>query len=106
MSEDIVSLEVAHPGWQMSGSVAKITEALAHAQLKFDPVLKDAENPAFRAKYADLASVIRATQPHLAANGIVVVQMPHAQFGDADAKQITLTTLLAHTSGEWIVSDT
>lgn len=87
-----------------SDSIGKLVEALAKAQLKFDPVLKDSDNPAFRSKYADLQSVISATAKHLAGEGLVVIQMPQASLG-ADNKTLTLTTMLAHTSGEWIASD-
>jgi hypothetical protein len=91
--------------WRMSASIGKLVEALAKAQLKFDSVLKDSDNPAFRSKYADLATVIAATRPHLAAEGISIIQMPHARFGMDDAKEMILTTLLAHSSGEWIATD-
>ena len=88
-----------------SESIGKLVEALAKAQLKFDPVLKDSDNPAYRSKYADLNSVISATQPHLAAEGLVVMQMTRSEFGTDDAKMLTITTMLAHSSGEWVASD-
>jgi ERF superfamily len=91
--------------WSMSPSIGKLVESLAKSQLKFDKVLKDSDNPAYRSKYADLATVIDATRPFLAAEGLTIVQMPHARFSEADAKELTLTTLLAHSSGEWISSD-
>jgi ERF superfamily len=91
--------------WSMSPTIGKIIEALSKAQLRFTVVLKDSDNPAYKSKYADLATVIDATRPFLAAEGLAVVQMPHARFGEADAKELTLTTLLAHSSGEWITSD-
>lgn len=91
--------------WAMSPSIGKLVEALAKAQLQFTAVLKDSDNPAYRSKYADLATVIDATRPFLAAEGLTIVQMPHARFSEADAKELTLTTLLAHSSGEWISSD-
>jgi hypothetical protein len=91
--------------WRMSGSIGKLVEALAKAQLKFDPVLKNSDNPAYRSKYADLATVIDATRPHLASEGLAIVQMPHAVFTADDAKMLTLTTMLAHSSGEWMASD-
>ena len=94
-----------HLGWSMSPTIGKLTEALAKAQLKFDPVIKESANPAFHSKYADLATVIDATRPHLAAQGISIIQMPHARFGEDDAKMLTVTTLLSHSSGEWIATD-
>lgn len=91
--------------WRMSSTIGKLVEALAKAALKFDVVLKDSDNPAYRSKYADLPTVIDATREHLAAEGIVVIQMPHAEFGPDDAKMMTLTTMLAHSSGEWMASE-
>lgn len=92
--------------WRMSPSIGKLVESLAKAQLAYDPALKDTKNPAYtNSKYADLASIISATQPHLAAEGVAVIQMPHSEFGEGDAKKITVTTMLAHSSGEWIASD-
>ena len=91
--------------WSMSPTIGKLVESLAKAQLKFDKVLKDSDNPAFRSKYADLATVIEATRAHLASEGLSIIQMPHAKFGLDDAKEMILTTLMAHTSGEWIATD-
>jgi hypothetical protein len=91
--------------WRMSSSIGKLVEAITKAALKFDPVLKDSDNPAYRSKYADLPTVIDATRKHLAAEGVAVIQMPHAEFGLEDAKMMTLTTMLAHSSGEWMASD-
>lgn len=90
--------------WSMSPQIGKLAEALAKAQAKFDPVLKDSENPAFRSKYADLATVIEATRKHLASEGIAVIQMPHARL-DAEESTLRLTTLMVHSSGEWIHSE-
>lgn len=91
--------------WRMSPTIGKLVEAIAKAALKFDPVLKDSENPAYRSKYADLSTVIESTRKHLSAEGVAVIQMPHAEFGADDAKMLTLTTMLAHSSGEWISSE-
>jgi hypothetical protein len=55
--------------------------------------IKDADNPFFRSKYADLASVVEASRPSLIANGLSVVQCTE---GDV------LWTMLLHESGEWI----
>jgi len=91
--------------WSMSPTIGKLVEAISKAALNFDPVLKDSENPAYRSKYADLPTVIDATRKYLAAEGVAVIQMPHAEFGPDDAKMLTLTTMLAHSSGEWMASD-
>jgi hypothetical protein len=48
--------------------------ALAAAQAEMGPALKDAVNPAFKSKYADLASVMAACLPALNKHGIAVLQ--------------------------------
>lgn len=93
------SFELTH-----SDSIAKLAEALAKAQLKFKPVLKQSDNPAYMrggkaSKYADLANVIEATQPYLAAEGLTIVQWPDVNVQDKSTK---LTSMLLHSSGEWI----
>ena len=51
--------------------------ALAAAQADMGPALKDSVNPAFKSKYADLASVMAACLPSLNAHGIAVIQPPY-----------------------------
>lgn len=58
--------------------------ALAAAQAAMGPALKDSVNPAFKSKYADLASVMAACLPALNANGIAVIQPPYQD--DAGAR--------------------
>jgi phage terminase large subunit-like protein len=97
---------VPEPGSAMIGSVrhsqriGNIASALAAAQLEFLPIYKENENPAFRSKYADLATVIAATQKALAKQGLVVIQSPTTK-----GKDLTLTSMLVHSSGEWLSSD-
>lgn len=51
-----------------------IAAALAAAQGEMGRALKSANNPHFRIKYADLASVMDACMPALTAHGIAVIQ--------------------------------
>lgn len=74
--------------------------ALAEAHKKFKPIKKDKTNPFFRSKYADLEGVIAATAPALADVGIAVIQSP-----STTDRMVMVTTLLAHSSGEWFESD-
>lgn len=83
-----------------SAEIGELAGALALAQLEFKPVLKESDNPFYKSKYADLSSVISATQSALAKNGLVVIQCPHLS-----SQQMTLTTLLVHKSGQWLASD-
>lgn len=83
-----------------STAFGKMALSMAKAQGAMRGALKDAANPFFKSKYADLASVWDDCRMPLSANEIAVFQMPTA----AGAK-VTITTLLAHSSGEWLESD-
>jgi hypothetical protein len=54
-------------------------------------------NPHFKSKYADLASVWDACRVPLSKHGLAVLQPVRA-----DGPSVTVTTILAHSSGEWI----
>lgn len=85
---------------EMSDSIAELATALAAAQGKIEPAIKDATNPAFRSKYADLGAVWQVCRPVLREHGLSVVQMPV----DAGEGRIGLTTTLLHQSGQWLRS--
>jgi hypothetical protein len=61
---------------------------------------KDSKNLFFKSNYADLESVWDACRDLLSANGLAVSQFP-GTYSDLD-KSMSLTTILTHTSGEWI----
>ena len=82
-----------------SESISELVTALAAAQQKFDPVLKDSTNPHYRSKYADMASVIKATQHHLVEHGLVVLQ---TLITDPEKQLAGVETMLAHKSGQFI----
>lgn len=72
-----------------------IASALAAAQMQMGKALKQANNPHFKSKYADLASVIDACLGALNANGIAVIQpLSETEFGRF------VTTVFIHGSGE------
>ena len=83
---------------EMSDSIAALSAALAKAQAEIGKALKDSVNPAFKSKYADLASVWDAWQAHGPANGLAIVQLP----GDCIQGVASLTTILSHSSGEYM----
>lgn len=74
---------------------ATIYQALAAAQADMGPALKTSANPAFRSKYADLASVMEACLPALNKHGICVIQPTVDEDGARYVK-----TILAHASGQ------
>ncbi len=83
---------------KQSESIATLASALAKAQLQIEPALKNAVNPHFRSHYADLASIWDACRGPLNSNGLSIVQFPC----DAESGRIGLTTMLIHSSGEYI----
>jgi len=84
-----------------SKELNKLFEALAKAQLEMEVAKTDSVNPYFKSRYADLASVVKASRPFLAKNGICIIQraITHPS-GD-----IFLHTRLCHASGQWIESN-
>jgi hypothetical protein len=83
---------------ETSPEFAALAEALAKAQAVIEGASKDASNPAFRSKYATLASVWEACRKALTDNKIAVVQAPfNGEGGD-----IGVTTMLVHASGQWM----
>jgi hypothetical protein len=75
---------------------ASIAAALAKAQSEMGKALKDAANPHFKSKYADLSSVTGACMPALNANGIAVIQ----PFFDDETGRYVKTILIHGASGE------
>lgn len=73
----------------------EIAAALVLAQTKFQPALKNSQNPHFRSKYADLGACIDAVIDALHENGIALIQ--HTAESD---KGIIISTTFLHRSGE------
>jgi hypothetical protein len=106
-----------------SSSIAKLAEALSQTQGEVEGAKKDTENPFFRSKYADLASVWDACRAPLSKHGLAVVQMPQTRFlgkpepytwttkqgeerhGIRVPSEISVVTSLIHSSGEFISSE-
>lgn len=91
-----------------SESIKELATALAKVQANIKPVKKDktAKIPtksggSYTYHYADLSSVWDACRELLTSNGLSVVQMPEAANGGSD---IYLSTILMHSSGEWLSS--
>lgn len=82
---------------KMSTEIKQITPAFLKAQKKIESVIKDATNPFFKSKYADLTSVIDACKDKLNAEGIVILQ---------PVEGMAVETVLIHESGEWFSSST
>lgn len=84
---------------QHSEQLNEIATALAKAQGEMPTASKDSDNPFFKSKYADLASVQKAYRPYLSKHGIA-----DTQIVNTENEKTFLTTMLIHSSGQWIKS--
>lgn len=85
---------------QHSDQINELATALAKAQGEIEIAVKDSENPHFKSRYADLQSCWAACRDPLTKHGLAVVQSPSHEDGVAH-----VTTLLTHSSGQWMRSD-
>mgnify|MGYP003627869570 FL=1 len=88
---------------QLHGEPSQLGElfgALAKAQQEIDPAKKRASNPHFKSKYADLATVFDAILPALNNHNMSLLQL----VGKTEDGCVTLTTILGHQNGAYILS--
>lgn len=83
-----------------SEQINEIAGALAKAQGQMSGAKKDAANPFFKSKYADLASVWDACRTALSANGLAVIQSPSVAR-DENGAFVSVETVLTHSSGQF-----
>ena len=83
----------------MSPTITKIAPALVAAQAMMGGASKDKSNPFYKSKYADLAEVIFACKHALNENSICFLQPILS-----GVRGVNVTTMLLHSSGEWIKS--
>src|SRR3954464_10151190 len=76
--------------------IKSLAAALSKFQSSMGAITKDATNPFFKSKYASLSAIIEDTRKPLGDNGLSFAQFPS---GEAE-----LTTILMHSSGEWMSS--
>ena len=84
-----------------SESIKELATALAIVQGQLTFAKKDSKNPFFKSNYADLESVWDACRELLSANGLAIMQFP----GDYVDGNMTLTTVMTHSSGEWVAQN-
>ena len=80
-----------------SESIKSLSVAMCKAQGEMGGAAKDANNPFFKSKYADLSAVVQAVKDPFANNGLSYVQFPVEEGG-----RIGVETILMHESGEWL----
>lgn len=83
-----------------SATIATLATALCKAQAQVKDAIKRGTNPHFKSKYAPIEEVISACKEALNSNGISFIQGAEPTEGDT----LQLSTMLLHTSGEWIES--
>lgn len=81
-----------------SESLKAFAPAFLKAQSAITFAAKDATNPHFKNRYADLPAVIDAVKPALNKNGITFTQTP----SPSETGFLALTTRLMHETGEFI----
>jgi len=84
--------------FETSPTIAALAKALSAAQGEVEGAVKGRKNDHFRSKYADLAAVWDACREALTKHGLAIVQSP----GPCADGRMEMTTLLAHSSGEWM----
>ena len=82
----------------MSSSIKELATALSRAQGSIKGAVKDSNNPFFKSKYADLASVVEAIRDAFSANGLSYVQ----QVSESEKDEVRVETVILHSSGEWM----
>lgn len=84
----------------MSEDTNEIAAALSKAQGDMSVASLDSTNPYFKSKYADFATIVRASRPALTKHGLAVTQ----QIIVGEDGQTMLHTILMHSSGQYIES--
>ena len=85
---------------EFSQTTKAIFEALAKFQGEVSNPKADADNPFFKSKYAKLDDILEMVRPLLSKHGLSVIQPPCS-----DETGVGVTTLITHSSGEYIKSD-
>jgi hypothetical protein len=83
---------------EQSPTIKSISSALCKAQAEYKPIKRNAVNPFFKSRYADLAQVCETLMPLLVKHGISVTQ----PTDDYDGVTYVQTQFMHGESGEWI----
>ncbi len=83
-----------------SDEIDKLAASLAKFQSKVKNPANTANNPFYKSKYAPLQDILNGVRPLLAENGLSVIQVP-----GGDGEHITVSTILLHSSGQYIETE-
>lgn len=78
-------------------NIADLAAALCKAQGEIEAADKDSENPHFKSRYADLASIISAVRGPLSRNGLCFTQSPSTA-----GSLVTVETTIWHQTGQYL----
>jgi len=122
------------PAYVLSNEIDKLFPALIKFQSEIEVAEKNADNPHFGSKYADISEVLGVIKQPAANNNLGILQFPttldfvecsvkkrilkqyNGQYGSYDklvwtgdyinirVKEVSITTLINHISGQWIRS--
>ena len=83
-----------------SESITELAKALSQFQAEVQNPKNTADNPFFNSKYAPLNDVLNLVRPLLSKHGLSILQSP-----SGDGQNIIISSILMHSSGEWIEPD-
>jgi hypothetical protein len=89
-----------------SESIVNIAKALNKAQSEMGVVVKGSDNPFYSSKYADINDVIKTVKEVLNNNGITYLQPLKVKSLENGGNINVVETILLHTSGEYLSSET
>jgi len=84
---------------KFSNETNELFHSLALAQAQLGKAKEDGRNPHFRSKYATLESVRDVVMPVFTSHGLSISQHP-----GLDGDNVTMTTVVGHASGQWMMS--
>jgi len=83
-----------------SDSIKSLAAAMSAFQGEVKNPPRSADNPFYKSKYAPLEVVVDTAKPVLHKHGL-----SYSQSCGGDGSNISVTTLIMHTSGEWIETE-
>lgn len=87
-----------------SDKIDLLATSLSKFQGEIKDIKKESDNPFFKSKYADLASILDYVRPILSKNGLSVVQRGAGIDLNGDNCVLSIVTTLMHSSGQYIES--
>jgi len=82
---------------EKSESIINLAKAMAAFQGEVKNPINTASNPFYKSKYAPLNEILNEVRPVMAKHGLSIIQSP-----GGNGKDIAISTILLHSSGEWM----